>query len=162
MVLISHMVLVSLLPSLSQREVNTACSRFLFLKKACISPKTGRPYIQSISGGADMSIENLAGNYTHGFLVTFPSGEDRDYYVRQDPAHAKFRKYISGLVVPGPSGILVLDYVDGDFGRGDKVEIASSDGDGDGDGEEGKEVPDELSDWNDFEDEEELEGYYGV
>lgn len=35
---------------------------------------------------------------THGFVVQLESVEDRDYYVRQDPAHIDFVESLKGIV----------------------------------------------------------------
>ena len=35
---------------------------------------------------------------THGFIVEFASAEDRDYYVRKDPAHLEFVKSLDGVI----------------------------------------------------------------
>jgi hypothetical protein len=46
---------------------------------------------------------------THGFVVEFSSTEDRDYYVKEDPAHQAFVKSIED-VLEKP---IVLDFDDG-------------------------------------------------
>lgn len=46
---------------------------------------------------------------THGFIVEFPSAEDRDYYVGEDPIHQAFIKSLDGLVEKA----VVIDFVNG-------------------------------------------------
>jgi hypothetical protein len=46
---------------------------------------------------------------THGFVVDFRSAEDRDYYVKTDPAHQAFVASLGGLV----NKLVVLDFIDG-------------------------------------------------
>lgn len=62
----------------------------LGLKDVCLHPLSEKPYIRSSMGGLDMSIEGAQGGMTHAFVVEFASCEDRDYYIRQDPAHKAF------------------------------------------------------------------------
>ena len=83
----------------------------LALKTNCIHPDTGKPYIKASSGGVNNSIEGLADGFTHAFVVEFESVEDRDYYVKKDPAHAAFLKSLGGVLVKP----LVIDFTAGAF-----------------------------------------------
>ena len=47
--------------------------------------------------------------YSHAFVVEFSSGEDRDYYVREDSAHLEFKKSLKPLV----ERVGVVDYTPG-------------------------------------------------
>lgn len=49
--------------------------------------------------------------YSYGFVVEFESDEDREYYVKKDPAHAEFVKSIAGLV----EKVGIMDYQPGVF-----------------------------------------------
>lgn len=71
----------------------------LALKTKCVHPSTGKPYIKASTGGADNSIEGLQAGITHAFVVEFESEEDREYYVKKDPAHAAFVQELSKVVV---------------------------------------------------------------
>jgi hypothetical protein len=44
--------------------------------------------------------------FTHAFVVEFANTEDRDYYVKSDPAHLDFVGKASGVVEKA----LVMDY----------------------------------------------------
>jgi len=48
---------------------------------------------------------------THGFVAEFASAEDRDYYVKEDPAHRAFVKSIGELI----DRATVVDFRDGAF-----------------------------------------------
>ena len=37
-------------------------------------------------------------DYSHGFVVEFDDTADRDYYIRDDPAHLAFKKSLVGLI----------------------------------------------------------------
>jgi hypothetical protein len=66
-------------------------------------------------GSAMMSLAALLTQHQHGlthaFVVVFPSEEDRDYYVRHDPAHLAFVKSIATVVEKAQ----VLDFTPGEF-----------------------------------------------
>lgn len=49
------------------------------------------------------------GGFSHGFVVEFESKEDRDYYVKEDPAHAAYGKLIGPLL----QNVRVIDYEPG-------------------------------------------------
>ncbi|KAF2013736.1 hypothetical protein BU24DRAFT_464488 [Aaosphaeria arxii CBS 175.79] len=83
----------------------------LALKNNCKHPSTGRPYIQSIAGGKDISIENLQNGISHAFIVQFYSNEDRNYYVDHDPEHQKFKDSVKEIVEKAQ----VIDFQDGVF-----------------------------------------------
>ncbi|KAL0936894.1 stress responsive a b barrel domain-containing protein [Colletotrichum truncatum] len=84
---ITHIVQFSFKDDLSQEEM---CESMLSLKDKCVHPTSKEPYIKSVSGGVDNSPEGLQDGITHVFVVEFESAEDRDYYVREDPAHLAF------------------------------------------------------------------------
>ncbi|KAL7807117.1 dabb domain-containing protein [Trichoderma aethiopicum] len=106
---ITHTVLFQIRADAKPEDVKAACDRFLALKDNCIHPTTNTPYIASLKGGQDNSPEGLQNGITHGFVVEFNSAEDRDYYVRTDPAHQAFVKSIGGLVEKA----IVVDFSNG-------------------------------------------------
>lgn len=48
---------------------------------------------------------------THAFVVEFASVEDREYYVKQDPAHIAFVK----KVIPFLAKPYIVDFTPGEF-----------------------------------------------
>ncbi|UPX17143.1 uncharacterized protein EKO05_0007518 [Ascochyta rabiei] len=86
-------------------------SKFFGLKKACIHPDTRRPYILSITGGKDTSIEDLQNGMSHAFILRFNSDEERDYYVKEDPAHQAFKDAAAAVV----ENTIVVDFQEGVF-----------------------------------------------
>jgi hypothetical protein len=61
--------------------------------------------IEGFEWGTDVSVEDLAGGYTHCFMVTFAGTADRDAYLVH-PAH---RAFVARLQ-PHLATVLVLDY----------------------------------------------------
>lgn len=83
------------------------------LAEACVHPSTAKPYIKSVTGGRDMSIEGMQHGMTHAFVVEFESTAHRDFYVREDAAHRafvdKFFKSPAAIVAKA----LVVDFAPG-------------------------------------------------
>ncbi|KAH7355592.1 stress responsive A/B barrel domain-containing protein [Pyrenochaeta sp. MPI-SDFR-AT-0127] len=107
----THIVLFQFKDGTSPFAIKEITSKFFGLKKACVHPSTRRPYILSISGGKDISIENLQNGISHAFVLQFLSNEDRDYYVNEDPVHQAFKEAAATVVEKA----LVVDYQDGVF-----------------------------------------------
>ncbi|KAF2654088.1 hypothetical protein K491DRAFT_601522 [Lophiostoma macrostomum CBS 122681] len=108
---IIHVVLFEFKADTSAEKVTEACEGMLALRNECHHPTSSKPYIKTSSGGVDNSPEGLQGGLTHGFVVEFESAEDRDYYVKKDPAHQKFIKFVGPLV----EQVKVVDYEPGKF-----------------------------------------------
>ncbi|KAF9768374.1 hypothetical protein IL306_014343 [Fusarium sp. DS 682] len=106
---ITHTVLFQIKADAKPEDVKALCDRFLALKDNCCHPDTKNPYITSVKGGRDNSPEGLQNGITHGFVVEFHCAEDRDYYVKTDPAHQAFVKSIGGLVEKA----IVVDFSNG-------------------------------------------------
>ncbi|KAG7412297.1 hypothetical protein Forpe1208_v008706 [Fusarium oxysporum f. sp. rapae] len=90
-------------------EPDSTCDDFLQLKNLCIHPTSNKPYITSLQGGKDNSPEGMQNGITHGFVATFESAEDRDYYVKTDPAHQAFIANVGGLLEKA----IVVDFTNG-------------------------------------------------
>lgn len=93
--------------------------RFLALKQLC--KRDGKPYIVSIETGAQSSGEGVDQGLEQGFIVTFASEGDRNYYVGQpvvgdarhyDSAHQAFKDFVGPhLHEPiNPTGVVVFDF----------------------------------------------------
>ena len=61
--------------------------------------------IHDFEYGTDVSVENLAAGFSHGFLVTFKTAKDRDTYLPH-PEHQKFVELAKTRV----DKALVFDY----------------------------------------------------
>ncbi|RMZ66047.1 stress responsive A B barrel domain-containing [Pyrenophora seminiperda CCB06] len=107
----THIVLFQFKDGTSKFAVKEIFSHFVGLKKACVHPATLRPYIVSISGGKDISTENLQNGISHAFVMQFHSVEDRDYYVNHDPVHKAFKE-AAGTIM---EKVIVVDYQNGVF-----------------------------------------------
>ncbi|KAF4973178.1 hypothetical protein FZEAL_9395 [Fusarium zealandicum] len=106
---ITHTVLFQFKSDANPDDVKAACARFLALKEDCIHPTTKTAYITSLKGGQDNSPEGMQNGITHGFVAEFNTAEDRDYYVKTDPAHQAFVKSIGGLL----DKAIVVDFTNG-------------------------------------------------
>ncbi|KAJ4315193.1 hypothetical protein N0V94_006072 [Neodidymelliopsis sp. IMI 364377] len=107
----THVVLFQFKEATSAFAVKEITSKFFGLKKSCIHPDTRRPYILSITGGKDISIEGLQNGMSHAFILRFNSNEERDYYVKEDPAHQAFKDAAAAVV----EKTLVVDFQEGVF-----------------------------------------------
>jgi len=109
-----HIVLFEFLETASAATINDTCQRMLDLKNQCVDPSSGRKYIRDSVGGKDCSIERKQDGLTHAFVVYFDSIADRDYYVRDDPAHRAFVETLEG-VTKKPREAVVMDFEPGKF-----------------------------------------------
>jgi hypothetical protein len=108
-----HVVLFRYLPKISDGVRHEVLRRFLALAE---THRAGEPYIQSVVGGPPMGGEGSEAGFDHGFVVTFASAGDRNYYVGEpvvsdarffDPVHADFKRFVGPLLAPG--GVVVFD-----------------------------------------------------
>lgn len=113
--LIRHIVLFRYNKEVSSEQKEEVIRRFLALKK--LGKRNGRTYIRSIETGSDISGEGLDQCFEQGFIVTFKSQGDRNYYVGQplvtdpsfyDPAHQAFKDFVGPLL--DQNGAFVFDF----------------------------------------------------
>lgn len=93
-----HVVLFQFKPDVSKEQVQEVVDAFAALPSK----------IDTIIGfekGTDVSVENKAAGFTHGFVVTFRDEKGRETYLPH-PAHQEFVK----LVGPRVMNVLVFDY----------------------------------------------------
>ncbi|OJJ01913.1 hypothetical protein ASPVEDRAFT_83435 [Aspergillus versicolor CBS 583.65] len=95
---ITHIVLFEFKQGAPVGAIQEACKNMLSLRDRCLHPSTGKPYIQSASGGKDNSPEGTQGGITHAFVVEFATSADRDFYVAHDSIHQEFVKGLDGLL----------------------------------------------------------------
>jgi len=112
--LLRHIVLFQYRDTTTPGQRQEIATRFHALKK---STRGGREYILSIEFGPQNSPEGLNRNLEHGFIVTFRSEGDRNYYLGEplikspecyDPAHHEFKKFVQPFVTS--AGVLVFDF----------------------------------------------------
>ncbi|VTO84234.1 unnamed protein product [Fusarium graminearum] len=61
---------------------------------------------------SDVDLSEIKENgSTHGFVAIFNSAEDRDYYVKSDPAHQVFIAKVGSVLEKAT----VIDFMDGVF-----------------------------------------------
>ncbi|WP_206028578.1 DUF459 domain-containing protein [Thalassoroseus pseudoceratinae] len=96
--LLRHFVLFQFKDESSEEEIQEVVDAFAALPKKI---KT----IKDFEMGTNISPENKAAGFTHGFLVTFESESDRDGYLPH-PAHQDFVKVLR----PHLKEVLVFDY----------------------------------------------------
>jgi hypothetical protein len=121
--LIKHIVLFRYNDGVSADQKKQIRNRFLSLAQEC--QRGGKPYVISIETGGQNSGEGVDQELEQGFIVTFKSEGDRNYYVGRgivqksgnyDPAHDAFKAYVGQyLHTPiDPTGVVVFDFrVDG-------------------------------------------------
>jgi lysophospholipase L1-like esterase len=96
--LLRHIVLFKFKETTSKAEVQEVVDAFHALPGKI-------PEIADFEYGTDVSVENKAAGFTHGFVVTFKTAKDREIYLPH-PAHQEFVK----LVGPRIADVLVFDY----------------------------------------------------
>ena len=97
--LLRHVVLFQFKPEVTEPQIQEVVDAFAKLK-------TQIDVIVDFECGTDVSVENKAAGFTHGFIVTFRDEKGRDIYLPH-PAHEVFKK----LVGPRLQNVLVFDYV---------------------------------------------------
>ncbi len=142
---VKHLVLFRYKPDTTAADVKMITRRFLALKQEC--KRSGKPYIISLDAGLANSPEGADLGLTHGFLVTFKSENDRDYYVGRltagqagtailknadgsdlyEPAHEQFKLDVAQFLYTPPkpvtlegvvgNGVLVFDFTTDKFNK---------------------------------------------
>ena len=119
--LVRHIVLFRFRSTATPQQRAEATRRFLALQQEC--RRNGSPYILSIETGAQSSGEGIDGGFEQGFLVTFQSEGDRNYYVGKpvltdadkdyyDHAHDAYKTWVRDLLLEDGKGApaLVFDF----------------------------------------------------
>ena len=95
----SRVVLFKFKPTATKEQIEAVEDAF-----AALPAKI--PQIRDFQWGTDMSVENLTDGYTHCFVVTFDTPEDRAVYL----PHREHKKF--GTVLrPILDKVLVVDYI---------------------------------------------------
>ncbi|KAI1823515.1 stress responsive A/B barrel domain-containing protein [Xylaria intraflava] len=87
---VNHIVLFQFKAEAGTASAETAFTNMLALKDACVRDDTQKPYIKSLTGGKDISVEGLSTGIQYAFVVEFENEEDRNFYVHKDKAHKAF------------------------------------------------------------------------
>lgn len=112
-----HIVLFKYKDDVTDEQRQLIRNKFMALKSA--SKRNGMPYIASIVTGSQNSLERLSKGYEQGFIVTFRSEGDRNYYVGTpavtdpqyyDPLHNEFKSFVEPFLSDGANGVLVFDF----------------------------------------------------
>lgn len=113
---IQHIVLFKFKKSVTAAQIRDVRQRFLALKTE--AKRNGKPYIKQLEAGAQSSGEGADHGLQEGFIVTFRSEGDRNYYVGSpivtnskfyDPAHQKFKDFVGPLLAE-KDGVVVFDF----------------------------------------------------
>ena len=125
---VKHVVLFRYTESTTPEQKAEIARRFVALKGLAL--RNGKPYIVSIETGAQTSGEGVDQGLEQGFIVTFKSAGDRNYYVGApivdtstleakranagffDPAHQDFKEFVGGFLHQpiNPTGVVVFDF----------------------------------------------------
>lgn len=98
---VKHMVAFKFKDSATPEDIKKVETEFRGLKKKIKE-------INSLAAGTNNSPENLNKGFTHGFLLTFNSEEDRNTYLNH-PDHKEFGKLAMDYV----ADVFVLDFTAG-------------------------------------------------
>ncbi|WP_323084330.1 Dabb family protein [Providencia alcalifaciens] len=113
--LVKHIVLFRYIDGVTDAQKGEIIRRFRALKD---SLRDNQPYILAIDAGRQNSEEGLEQGYQQGFIVTFASEGDRNYYVGEplvtdpryyDRQHAAFKQFIRPYLMVN-AGVLVFDF----------------------------------------------------
>jgi Stress responsive A/B Barrel Domain len=112
--LLRHIVLFQYAEATTPEQRQELEERFHALSK---SKRQGKRYIASIESGVQNSPEGLHRDLERGFIVTFESEGDRNYYLGEpfitnpacyDPAHHEFKRFAGQYL--SLKGVLVFDF----------------------------------------------------
>lgn len=115
--LLRHMVMFTFRPGTTAAQRAEVTRRFMALASLSRRPD-GKPVVTSIETGAQSSGENTDLGLEQGYLVTFASEGDRNFYVGRpvvtearffDPAHDAFKTFAA----PYLARVVVFDFTPG-------------------------------------------------
>lgn len=99
--MIQHTVLIKFKKDTPAEEIKGIFADLQKLKKII-------PGMKNFHGGKDVSIENAARGYTHGFIIEFEDSTSRNAYVPH-PEHVKLAQRICSACENGMDDVLVID-----------------------------------------------------
>ena len=89
--LLRHVVLFKFKETVSQSDITKIENEFRALATVKV------PQVRQFESGIHVGKENLNQDFTHGFLLTFGSEQDRDAYMAHDD-HITFVKMQEGII----------------------------------------------------------------
>ncbi|MEU6068849.1 MULTISPECIES: Dabb family protein [Streptomyces] len=98
---VQHIVLFKFKPGTTSKEQAETMERFRSLMTQ--ATRGGKPYIKSLDSGSQTSGEEAGRGMQQGYVLTFDSEGDRNYYVGKpvvtdpkfyDPAHESFKNFV--------------------------------------------------------------------
>ncbi|PSK58601.1 Chitin synthase 4 [Elsinoe australis] len=95
---ITHIVLFRYRSGLTWSQLESHFDQLKALKRRCVHPSTGEPYMIGMRMGRNLSWEPFNKGLTHAFVLEFASQADLDYYLLKDPVHAAFSKSALPLI----------------------------------------------------------------
>lgn len=113
--IVRHIVLFRFAPTTALADADAVTARFLALQRDGL--RDGLPYIVSIEAGSQSSTEPVGDGFDRGFIVTFASEGDRNYYIgrpivdgegRFDPAHDAFKAFVGPFL--DTAGVVAFDF----------------------------------------------------
>ena len=96
---LQHVVCFKFKPTTTPEDIQKVERAFRFMKRTI-------PLIVSMESGTNVSKENKDKGFTHCFILTFKSEQDRDAYIVH-PEHKNFGK----MVGPMLDDVFVIDFV---------------------------------------------------
>jgi hypothetical protein len=111
--IVKHFVAFKFDHSVTSEDKKLVMKKFLSLKQKCL--KNNKPYILSVEAGLANSPEGADQGFEQGYVVTFASEADRNYYVGKpfftnfDPAHDEFKNFVGPLLMK-QEGAFVFDF----------------------------------------------------
>ena len=115
---VKHFVAFKFKPEVTSLQKQQIQKKFMLLKDECL--KDGKKYILSIESGPVISKEGFDQKFEQGYIVTFKSLADKDYYVGKpfsssfDPAHENFKSFVGPLLQTDANnninGVFVFDF----------------------------------------------------
>lgn len=112
---VRHVVLVRFRAGLTDTARQQIITKFLALQQQSV--RNGKPYIESIDTGPQLSGEGASHGMQQAFIVTFSSQGDRNYFIgtpivtdphHYEPAHAAFKEIFKPALAP--DGLIGFDF----------------------------------------------------
>ena len=105
---LKHIVTFKFKEGTTKEQIDEVRRRFMELQTKCLLPN-GTQYIKSVVSGFQHSYEGAHRDQEIGFIVSFKSQGDRNYYVGEpmlsaedsdlfDPVHAEFKTFVGPLL----------------------------------------------------------------